>query len=86
MLEIAKEGGNTNPLEIAQQNDWIQNSDEGAIKAIILEVFKENPEEYERFKAGEKKLMGFLMGQVMKKSRGKADPQSASKLINELIK
>lgn len=86
MLEIAKEGGNTNPLEIAQQNDWIQNSDEGAIKTIILEVFKENPEEYERFKAGEKKLMGFLMGQVMKKSRGKADPQSASKLINELIK
>lgn len=73
------------PQTIAEANDWIQNSDEGAIKDIIKGVFEENPSEYERFKAGEKKLMGFLMGQVMKKSQGKADPKSASKLINELI-
>ena len=71
--------------EIAVANDWIQNSDEGAIQAIIQEVFDENPAEFERFKAGEKKLMGFLMGQVMKKSRGKADPKSASKIMNEMI-
>jgi len=71
--------------EIAVANDWVQNSDEGAIKDIIKSVFEENPSEFERFKAGEKKLMGFLMGQVMKKSQGKADPKSASKLINELI-
>ena len=76
---------NKSALEIAEANDWIQNSDEGAIKGIIQEVFDENPAEYERFKAGEKKLMGFLMGQVMKKSKGKADPKSASKLINEMI-
>lgn len=72
-------------LEIAEANDWIQDSDEGSIKSIIQEVFDENPSEFERFKAGEKKLMGFLMGQVMKKSKGKADPKSASKLINEMI-
>ena len=71
--------------EIAVANDWIQNSDESAIKDIIKEVFAENPAEYERFKAGEKKLMVFLMGKVMQKSKGKADPKSASKLINELI-
>lgn len=76
---------NKSALEIAEANDWIQNSDEGAIKGIIQEVFDENPAEYERFKAGEKKLMGFLMGQVMRKSKGKADPKSASKLINEMI-
>jgi aspartyl-tRNA(Asn)/glutamyl-tRNA(Gln) amidotransferase subunit B len=73
-------------LEISTENDWIQNSDESEIKKIILEVFEENAEEFERFKAGEKKLMGFLMGQIMKKSKGKADPKSASKIINELIK
>lgn len=73
-------------LEISTENDWIQNSDESEIKKIILEVFEENTEEFERFKAGEKKLMGFLMGQIMKKSKGKADPKSASKIINELIK
>lgn len=73
------------PEKIAEQNDWIQNSDEGAIKDLIKEVFSENPAEFERFKSGEKQLMGFLMGQVMKKSQGKADPRSASKLINELV-
>ncbi|MFT4602705.1 MAG: aspartyl-tRNA(Asn)/glutamyl-tRNA(Gln) amidotransferase subunit B [Arenicella sp.] len=72
------------PLAIAEANQWISSSDDGEIKAMILEVFKENPTEHERFKGGEKKLMGFLMGQLMKKSQGKADPKSASKLINEL--
>lgn len=71
--------------KIAVANDWIQDSDDDSIKALIQEVFDENPSEYERFKGGEKKLMGFLMGQLMKKSRGKADPKSASKLINEMV-
>ena len=70
---------------IATKNDWIQDSDDGNIKQFIQEVFDENPSEYERFKGGEKKLMGFLMGQLMKKSKGKADPKSASKLINEMV-
>lgn len=77
--------GEKTALQIAEENDWIQNSDESALKDIILAVFKENPSEYERFKAGEQKLMGFIMGKVMQKSAGKADPKSASKLINELI-
>lgn len=73
------------PAEIAEKNDWIQDSNEDSIKDLIKEVFDENPGEYERFKSGEKKLMGFLMGQLMKKSRGKADPKSASRLINEMV-
>lgn len=77
---------NDTALKVAEQNDWIQDSDEGAIIEIIKAVFDENPAEYERFKAGEQRLMGFLMGKVMQKSKGKADPKSASKLINELIK
>jgi aspartyl-tRNA(Asn)/glutamyl-tRNA(Gln) amidotransferase subunit B len=72
------------PLKIAEENDWIQEGDDDSIKTLIQEVFDENPNEYERFKGGEKKLMGFLMGQVMKKSKGKADPKSASKLLNEM--
>ncbi|MBD3635855.1 MAG: Asp-tRNA(Asn)/Glu-tRNA(Gln) amidotransferase subunit GatB [Crocinitomicaceae bacterium] len=73
------------PLSLAEKNDWIQDSNEDSIKGLIEEVFAENPDEFERFKAGEKKLMGFLMGQLMKKSKGKADPKSASKLINEMV-
>ncbi|WP_027418451.1 Asp-tRNA(Asn)/Glu-tRNA(Gln) amidotransferase subunit GatB [Crocinitomix catalasitica] len=72
-------------LIVAESNDWIQNNDESEIKAIIAEVLAENKEEADRYKAGEKKLIGFLMGQIMKKSKGKADPKSASKLINEMI-
>jgi aspartyl-tRNA(Asn)/glutamyl-tRNA(Gln) amidotransferase subunit B len=71
-------------LKIAEANDWIQNDNDDNLKSWVLEVFEENPTEYERFKTGEKKLMGFLMGQLMKKSRGTADPKSASKIINEL--
>ncbi|MCB9224034.1 MAG: Asp-tRNA(Asn)/Glu-tRNA(Gln) amidotransferase subunit GatB [Crocinitomicaceae bacterium] len=71
--------------EIAIKNDWIQNSNEDSIKDLIRQVFAENPDEFERLKAGEQKLMGFMMGQLMKKSQGKADPKSSSKLINELI-
>ena len=74
------------PAQIAEQNDWIQDSNDDNIKVFIQEVFDENPSEYERFKAGEGKLMGFLMGQLMKKSHGKADPKTASKLINEMAK
>jgi aspartyl-tRNA(Asn)/glutamyl-tRNA(Gln) amidotransferase subunit B len=77
---------NDTALKVAEQNDWIQDSDDGAILEIIKAVFEENPSEYERFKAGEQRLMGFLMGKVMQKSKGKADPKSASKLINEIIK
>ena len=74
------------PLKIAEANDWIQNSDESEIKSIIQAVFDENPTEFERFKAGEQRLMGFLMGKVMQKSGGKADPKSASKLIAQMSK
>jgi aspartyl-tRNA(Asn)/glutamyl-tRNA(Gln) amidotransferase subunit B len=85
MITQATTGAASDPEEIAKANDWIQESDEAAIRALLLEVFSENPEEYERFKSGEKQLMGFLMGQLMKKSAGKADPRSATKLINEIL-
>ena len=73
------------PGSIAEKNNWIQNSDEEAIRQLIVEVIHENPVEIERYKNGEAKLMGFLMGQLMKKSKGTADPKSAGKLLNEML-
>jgi len=52
---------------------------------FVQEIINENPDEAARFKAGEKKLMGLFMGQLMKKSKGKADPKTASKLINKMM-
>ncbi|MCB0476864.1 MAG: Asp-tRNA(Asn)/Glu-tRNA(Gln) amidotransferase subunit GatB [Crocinitomicaceae bacterium] len=73
------------PLEIAQENNLIQDSNEDSIKDYILQVFENNPSEVERYKGGEKQLVGFFMGQLMKVSGGKADPKSANKLIRELL-
>jgi aspartyl-tRNA(Asn)/glutamyl-tRNA(Gln) amidotransferase subunit B len=44
-----------------------------------------NPTEVERYKGGEKQLVGFFMGQLMKVSKGKADPKAANKLMRELL-
>lgn len=74
------------PLQIAEENDWIQESNEDSLAVFVQEIINENPDEAERFKNGEKKLMGLFMGQLMKKSKGKADPKLASQLINKMIK
>ncbi len=72
-------------LKIAEENNLVQDSDEDSIKDYILQVFENNPSEVERYKGGEKQLVGFFMGQLMKVSGGKADPKSANKLIRELL-
>ncbi len=67
---------------IVKEKGLLQITDESEIESIIDEVLKSNPKEVERFKAGEEKLMGFFVGQVMKATRGKANP----KTVNELLR
>jgi aspartyl-tRNA(Asn)/glutamyl-tRNA(Gln) amidotransferase subunit B len=59
-----------------------QLSDTSAIEAIIDQVLAANPENLKQYKAGKEKLFGFFVGQVMKESKGKANPQ----VVNELLK
>ncbi len=59
----------------------VQISDTSAIEGYVDEVIVENPAEVERFKGGDKKLTGFFVGQVMKKSKGKANPGLVNKLL-----
>jgi aspartyl-tRNA(Asn)/glutamyl-tRNA(Gln) amidotransferase subunit B len=73
------------PLVIAQEMNLIQDSDEDSIMEYILEVIKQNPSEVERYRNGEKQLTGFLMGQLMKISKGKADPKAANQLMREQL-
>ncbi|MDQ6971707.1 MAG: Asp-tRNA(Asn)/Glu-tRNA(Gln) amidotransferase subunit GatB [Mariprofundaceae bacterium] len=63
-----------------------QVSDSGEIDAIILKVMEENPEQVEQFRGGRDKLMGFFVGQVMKASRGKANPGMVNQRLSELLK
>ena len=63
-----------------------QISDTGAVEAIVDEVIAACPEQVQQFKDGNEKVIGFLVGQVMQKSRGKANPQMANELLkNKLV-
>ena len=76
---------NESAKKIAEELNLIQDSDEDSIAAVIKDVIKQHPAEAERYKNGEKQLVGFFMGQVMKASGGKADPKSANKLMRQLL-
>ena len=74
-----------NPLTIAEELNLIQESDESSILEYIQQVIDQNPNEIERYKNGEKQLTGFLMGQLMKISKGKADPKAANQLMRDRL-
>ncbi|GJL84617.1 MAG: aspartyl/glutamyl-tRNA(Asn/Gln) amidotransferase subunit B [Micavibrio sp.] len=67
---------------IVEEKGLKQVTDTGAIEAIVDEVISENPDNVEAYKGGKDKLFGFFVGQVMKKSQGKANPAA----VNELLK
>jgi aspartyl-tRNA(Asn)/glutamyl-tRNA(Gln) amidotransferase subunit B len=73
------------PIEIAEENNLIQESGDDAIIDFINQVIEKNPNEVERYRNGEKQLTGFLMGQLMKISKGKADPKKANQLLREQL-
>ncbi|MDQ0091239.1 aspartyl-tRNA(Asn)/glutamyl-tRNA(Gln) amidotransferase subunit B [Paenibacillus anaericanus] len=74
------------PSQVVEEQGLVQISDEGAILAIVNEVIADNPASVEDYKAGKDKAIGFLVGQVMKRSKGKANPGLANKLLIEVLK
>ncbi|PZE20668.1 Asp-tRNA(Asn)/Glu-tRNA(Gln) amidotransferase subunit GatB [Paenibacillus xerothermodurans] len=81
MLETGKE-----PQTIVEEQGLVQISDEGAIKAVVEQVIANNPQSVADFQAGKEKAVGFLVGQVMKETKGKANPGLVNKLIIEQLK
>jgi len=73
------------PTKIVEEKGWIQISDEGAIKEVVIKVLDSNPQSIADFKAGKEKALGFLVGQAMKETKGKANPQLLNKLFKEEI-
>ena len=68
-----------------EEQGLVQISDEGAIKAIVEQVVDNNPQSVADYKAGKDKAIGFLVGQVMKETKGKANPGLVNKLIIEKL-
>ena len=75
-----------NPEEIIKEKGWIQISDEGAIKEVVLKILEANPQSIVDFKAGKDRALGFLVGQAMKETKGKANPQMLNKMFLEELK
>ena len=71
------------PEEIIKEKGWIQISDEGAIKEVVIKVLENNPQSVADYKAGKDKALGFLVGQAMKETKGKANPQMLNKMFLE---
>lgn len=74
------------PEEIIKEKGWIQISDEGAIKEVVQKIIQANPQSVADFKAGKDKAVGFLVGQAMKETKGKANPQMLNKMFIEELK
>jgi len=74
--------GDKDPYTIIKEKGLKQESDPKAIEEIIIKVIKDNPNKVKEYKSGKDKLFGFFVGQVMKTSGGKANPQ----LVNEILK
>lgn len=79
------ESSGKSPLAIVEAEGLAQVSDSGAIKEIAAEVLAENPEQVLTYRQGKTTLIGWFVGQVMRKSRGKADPQLARQVLEELL-
>lgn len=71
--------------QIVKERGLEQITDETRLREIIEEVLAECPEEVEEYKKGKEKLLGFFVGQVMKKTRGKANPQLTNRLLREIL-
>ncbi len=85
LLEKVESSGRA-PAEIVQAEGLAKVSDSSAIGSAAAEVLRENPEQVSAYKNGKVTLMGWFVGQVMKKMRGKADPQATRAALEELLK
>ncbi|WP_097028042.1 Asp-tRNA(Asn)/Glu-tRNA(Gln) amidotransferase subunit GatB [Clostridium peptidivorans] len=73
------------PKIIVEEKGLVQNNDEGAILEVVRKIIANNPQSIEDFKNGKTRAIGFLVGLVMKETKGKANPQIVNKLVSEEV-
>ncbi len=71
--------------KIVKEKNLVQNSDEGELLAIVEKIVAANPEQAEDFRSGKTKIMGYFVGQLMKETKGKANPKMANELFIKVI-
>jgi aspartyl-tRNA(Asn)/glutamyl-tRNA(Gln) amidotransferase subunit B len=70
---------------VIEQRGLVQISDTAAIDKLVADVVAANPAQVEQFRAGKQQVLGFLVGQVMKASKGKANPQQVNEALRRLL-
>ena len=75
-----------NPKKIIETKGMKQQSDPKELEKIINEILTNNKDKVDQYKAGKEKLFGFFVGQVMKQSGGKANPQLTNEILKKLLK
>ena len=83
IIEMLKDG--TKASVIVEKKGLSQISDEGAIKELVQKVVDAHPNEVEAYKNGKTNLLGFFVGQVMKETKGRANPKTVNQLLKEII-
>jgi aspartyl-tRNA(Asn)/glutamyl-tRNA(Gln) amidotransferase subunit B len=73
------------PQAVIDREGLAQISDEGALGGILDQVIAANPKQVEQYRGGKTAVLGFLVGQVMKASRGQADPETVNRLLKEKL-
>jgi aspartyl-tRNA(Asn)/glutamyl-tRNA(Gln) amidotransferase subunit B len=85
LLPAILEAPDAKPLSLADQLGLVQTSDENFIEKIVDEVISEFPDKVATYQKGKKGLLGFFMGEVMKRSKGKAEPKSTNAMLREKL-
>jgi aspartyl-tRNA(Asn)/glutamyl-tRNA(Gln) amidotransferase subunit B len=70
---------------IIQQQGLAQISDSDALRQIVVQIIENNPKQVQQFKAGNDKMFNFFIGQVMKQTKGQANPVQTKQILEELL-
>jgi aspartyl-tRNA(Asn)/glutamyl-tRNA(Gln) amidotransferase subunit B len=85
IFPVMLENPNKTPTQIAEENGWIQESDSNALAEFVKQAIAKYPEKVIEYKNGKTTLAAMFMGEVMKLSKGKADPKIANELVKEML-
>jgi aspartyl-tRNA(Asn)/glutamyl-tRNA(Gln) amidotransferase subunit B len=85
LLPLLLDNPAQNARALAEQHNWLQNSNADALEGIVAEVLAAMPDKVKEYQKGKKGLMGLFVGEVMKKSKGSADPKVVNQLLTQKL-
>jgi aspartyl-tRNA(Asn)/glutamyl-tRNA(Gln) amidotransferase subunit B len=82
---LLEAGGKESPSDLAAKLNLLQVSDTGFLQEIVSKVLAANPAKVAEYKAGKKSLIGMFMGDIMKETKGKAEPKTVQQFLQQAL-